>query len=192
MRVNRPTYYCELVSRHRDFETGRFVKEIIPMELENDGMLVVVDRFKQVGWDPILKTPTTTISRISVDGEFICHGLEDAGREVKIKHKTRIWVGEYEIGLHPKSRFMASMLRAFGNEHAKGMLHILDVKGFTWILIHPGNTHNDTSGCLLPGHWSGGETVSPSRPNYWKLYKLIIAAINRGEKVTIRFEDNDV
>ena len=190
MQFYRPTYYCESVGRHRDYETGRFIKEVDPTVVERDHMLIVVKRFKQVGWDPVLRTPTTTISRIYVNDEFICHGLEDAGRKVKIKHKTRIWAGEYDVGLHPKSRFMSAMLRHFGQAHAKGMLHIMGVREFTWILIHPGNDHTHTSGCLLPGHWSGGERISPSRPNYWKLYQIVIAAINRGEKVKIRFEDD--
>lgn len=191
MKPYRPTYLCELVDRHRDFETGRFVKQSPELPLEKDHMLVLVKRFKQVGWDPILRTPTTTISRIYIDDEFICHGLEDAGRATKIKHKTRIWAGEYDIGLHPTSRFMPSMLKHFGQAHSLGMLHILNVVGFTWILIHPGNNHTHTSGCLLPGHWSGGDKVSPSRPNYWKLYKIIIEAIKNGEKVKIRFEDEE-
>ena len=32
-----------------------------------------------------------------------------------------------------------------------GMLHVLDVPNFKYILIHCGNTDEDTAGCLLLG-----------------------------------------
>lgn len=76
----------------------------------------------------------------------------------------------------------------------RGMLHLQDVPNFEYILIHCGNTHADTSGCLLVGMAanteSGNMSISSSTVAYRKLYPMVVdaAANNRLE---IEFFDND-
>lgn len=41
----------------------------------------------------------TTISLVTVDGEFVCFGLEDEYREIKIPGETRIPAGLYQLKL---------------------------------------------------------------------------------------------
>lgn len=82
---------------------------------------------------------TYTIGKLYIDGVYFCDTLEDAVRDVKIKHETAIPKGIYKITLVSSPRFKRILPR----------LH--DVPGFTGILIHRGNTIDDTSGCILVG-----------------------------------------
>lgn len=82
-------------------------------------------------------TSTETFGKMFIDGEFFCYTLEDVLRDVKIKHKTAIPSGRYEViyNLSPKFK--------------KNMPRLLNVPGFQGILIHGGCTHEDSSGCIL-------------------------------------------
>jgi hypothetical protein len=92
-----------------------------------------------------------TIGSRCIDGEYFCDTLEDADRglaqtmspeeirRIKIPHETVIPTGVYKVivTLSPAKRRM--------------LPHLLDVPGFCGILIHRGNTKNDSSGCILVG-----------------------------------------
>ena len=102
-------------------------------------MEILVDRF--------ISDADTTISRIMVDGKFICFGLEDEYRIDKVVGETRIPAGTYRITLRKRGRHHEHYKKRFADIH-RGMLHIRDVPNFEWILIHCGNTDEDTEGCL--------------------------------------------
>jgi hypothetical protein len=129
-----------------------------------------------------------TCGKLFIDGEFECYTLEDEHREVKVKHETRIPEGKYKVEL-----------RTFGGHHEryskkfdfhKGMLWVKDVPNFTDILIHIGNSDDDTSGCLLVGldidNIKG--LLFNSTGAYTRMYKKVLAAIERGEEVWIKYE----
>lgn len=133
-----------------------------------------------------------TLSTVTVDGHAICFGLEDEFRAVKVSAETRIPAGQYNIGVRNVGGFHARYARKFPAFH-KGMLQILDVPGFEYILIHIGNTDEDTAGCLLVGSGAdmrGTPTVSRSTQAYKKLYKLVINEAAIGN-LTIEFIDSD-
>ena len=74
------------------------------------------------------------------------------------------------------------------------MLWLMDVPGFEYILIHCGNTDDDTAGCILVGDGVHENVttrgyLSASVSAYTRLYPQIAAAIERGERVTIKVED---
>ena len=85
------------------------------------------------------KGPDYTIGKMYLDGKYFCDTLEDAVRPVKIKHQTAIPVGEYKVIVNMSPRF------------GKMFPRLLDVPGFEGVLIHSGNTKEDTSGCILVG-----------------------------------------
>jgi hypothetical protein len=129
-----------------------------------------------------------TISNVYIDGIYVCKGLEDEHRDKKVMHETRIPEGTYKVEL-----------RTFGTHHEKykvkfddheGMLWVKDVPGFQHILIHIGNTDEDTSGCLLVGEKADEVkgTISNSTIAYRKFYSKILTALKKGEKVTITYE----
>lgn len=70
------------------------------------------------------------------------------------------------------------------------MLHVTNVPGFQWILIHIGNTDEDTSGCLIVGlHVDEGKgMLYNSTAAYVRLYSRIIKAIEQEKEVWIKYE----
>lgn len=135
----------------------------------------------------------STISTIEIDGEFECFGLEDEYREGKIIGETRIPAGRYKIGLRTTGGFHARYSKLFPTFH-RGMLQVMCVPNFEHVLIHIGNTDDDTSGCLLVG--SGCDTrkgnmyVSTSSKAYKDLYEKVIDAALEGG-LWIEYIDND-
>lgn len=117
-------------------------------------------------------TGLSTIGELSVDGTFECFVLEDKMREVpsipvaqwKIKHRTAIPVGRYQVVIAPSNRFKRDLPR------------LLNVPGFDGILIHPGNTDVDTDGCLLPGTTRAADKVIASRVAFDKLFAMLKAS----------------
>ena len=71
--------------------------------------------------------------------KFLAYTLEDEYRETKEKGETRIPAGTYKIKLRKEGGFHGRYTTKYGSMH-KGMLHVQDVPGFDYILIHTGNT----------------------------------------------------
>ena len=83
-----------------------------------------------------------------IDGVFECYTLEDQYQAVKVMHETCIPEGTYDIQFRKTGGFHARYDKKYKNAHY-GMLHLQDVPNFTYILIHAGNTSDDSSGCIL-------------------------------------------
>ena len=130
----------------------------------------------------IVFNPQFTIGFISIEGKFQCWTCEDAVREVegktvnewKVYGETAIPYGEYNVLITMSSRF-------------KRMLPLIEnVPGFTGIRIHPGNTFEDTEGCILPGRIQIPGGVGESKLAFAPLYSTIFTRLQRGEKVSLR------
>lgn len=148
-------------------------------------MKIIVNRFTS--------DAESTVSKILVDGIFICFGLEDEYRKTKKMGETRIPSGLYKIELQSTGVKHKKYKEQFGDIH-RGMLHIIDVPNFSGILIHIGNTQIDTEGCLLVGTGAitepGNMSISNSRVAYLKLYQLVVSnAAN--QTLEIEYIDND-
>ena len=148
-------------------------------------MKITVDRF--------ISDQNTTISHVGVDDKFVCFGLEDEFREVKVKKETRIPAGVYNIKLRTVGTHHEQYKKKFPGFH-RGMLEIENVPNFSDILIHIGNTDKDTDGCLLVGSAADTETgkmsVSNSTVAYKLFYPMVVDAAANGT-LTIEFLDND-
>jgi hypothetical protein len=147
----------------------------------------------QINVDRFVSDADTTISRITVDGSFMCFGLEDEYREEKLVGETRIPAGVYKVRLRTEGGFHSRYQQRFPEFH-RGMLHIQDVPGFEWILIHCGNTDEDTMGCLLVGSQAittpGDMSITASTDAYRRFYPMVAPAAENGD-LTIAFQDND-
>lgn len=125
--------------------------------------------------------------------KFLCFVLEDEFRKVKVKGETRIPRGTYRVALRKIGGFNERYARRFPKIH-KGMLWLLDVPGFEYILVHCGNRDEDTDGCLLVGddaHFDpeGGDSwVASSTAAYQRIYPSLAAAVETGE-CSITVED---
>lgn len=129
-----------------------------------------------------------TIGNMYVDDTYFCDTLEDADRELtdtmeideilknKLKGITAIPTGKYDVILTFSPRF-------------KRILPLLlNVKGFEGIRIHPGNTAEDTEGCLLVGENKAKGQVLNSRATFEKLMSVLLGCEKKKEKVTITIE----
>jgi len=118
-----------------------------------------------------------TLSKIFVDGKFVCLGLEDPIRSVKVKGETGIPAGIYKVGLRHSPKF--------STKYGHNMLWVQSVVGFEFILVHPGNTKDDTEGCLLVGNTlgvvNGKIAVLASSTAYNTLYKMVAPAAKAGK-----------
>ena len=83
--------------------------------------------------------------------DFLCFTLEDQKREVKVYGETRMPKGTYQIEYRKEGGYHNKYSKRFPSIH-RGMLEIRDVPNFTHILLHCGNTDDDTDGCLLVGN----------------------------------------
>jgi len=135
----------------------------------------------------------STLSIVSIDGKFECFGLEDEFREDKVPGETRIPAGEYPLNVRKVGGFHNRYSEKFPDMH-KGMLQVMDVPDFEYILIHIGNTEENTDGCLLLGQ-SGMSGKLPmevlsSTQAYKAFYPKVIAAAEKGNAI-IRYIDSD-
>ena len=139
-----------------------------------------------------LQSVTTTGSMI-IDGSFECLTLEDRVRKKKIYGESAIPAGKYQIGLRHYGGHHAKYSRKFPELH-RAMIQVLNVPNFSDILIHIGNTHVDSLGCILVGnHVTNNKLemgrLSDSTGAYISMYKKVIAAFDRGEIVTLTIKN---
>jgi hypothetical protein len=128
--------------------------------------------------------------------EFLAYTLEDEFREKKVSAETRIPEGKYEVGLRATGGFNSRYLNKFGADFHKGMLHVQDVPGFEYILIHTGNTDENTMGCLLVADTSQQNItkdgfIGASVDAYKRIYPDLAQWIIDGNKLTITYIDYD-
>ena len=135
----------------------------------------------------------STLGLLMADGKFLCYTLEDARRTRKIYGQTAIPAGEYKVTLRTVGAKHEKYNHRFAGMHV-GMLWVRDVPNYEYILIHVGNTDEDTEGCLLLGNSSvenvdGEGSIGSSVAAYRRVYPYIAEALVRGEEVTIRYVD---
>lgn len=116
---------------------------------------------------------TYTIGRLYINGKYFCDVLEDKDRglddsmtveEILKKKKygqTAIPTGIYRIQI------------TYSPKYKRMMPLILNVKGYSGIRIHSGNTSKDTLGCLLVGKNTKVGMVTDSRNTYGRLFALM-------------------
>ena len=137
----------------------------------------------------------STLGLIFIEKRFCCFDLEDEFRTTKVMGETRIPAGRYQIKLRTEGRFHERFKKRFPAHHV-GMLELQDVPNYKYILIHPGNTDDDTGGCILPGdicennRVTRGKLQSSTRA-YIRLYSEISQAIVDGRDAFITVYDED-
>lgn len=123
---------------------------------------------------------TYTIGKLYVDGVYFCDTLEDKVRDInkngifdngetKVHSRTAIPYGKYEVVWAYSPRFKRYTPR------------LLNVKSFAGVLIHAGNSHEDTDGCILLGQNKVTGKVINSKEFINKLYPIIKNACQKGK-----------
>ncbi|WP_342086106.1 DUF5675 family protein [Dyadobacter sp. OTU695] len=134
----------------------------------------------------------STLGTLSVDGAAHHFILEDKDRgldskmplteiaKLKVKKETAIPTGRYQVIIAHSARFKRLLPR------------LVDVPGYSGILIHPGNYIRNTDGCLLPGITNFTEDkeycVGQSRTAFERLFEKILAADKLGQKIWITIQ----
>ncbi len=119
-------------------------------------------------------TANSTIGRLLIDGEFECYTLEDVVRDgPKVMHQTAIPEGTYRVIINMSNRFKRELPLLMG------------VPGFEGIRIHPGNTSEDTSGCILLGTSKGTDLLGSSRLAFNPFFDKLQRALQGESQVWI-------
>jgi len=124
---------------------------------------------------------------------FLAYTLEDEQRNEKVYGETRIPNGTYKLQLRKEGGYHQKYSKRFPDIH-NGMLHVTNVPGFEYILIHCGNTDEHTAGCLLVGDSQENNQITKdgfigkSTQAYKRIYPKIAEAIECGDNVTITYK----
>lgn len=121
----------------------------------------------------IANRPTYCIGKLYIDGVYFCDTIEDTDRGLddkmkeseilkkKINGQTAIPTGVYNVFI------------TWSPKYKKPMPLIDNVKGYSGIRIHSGNTAKDTEGCLIVGKNKEVGKVLESRVTYNALFKIL-------------------
>lgn len=96
------------------------------------------------------QTKTSTASRLFVGGQQICYLLEDGHNDPVIKGITRIPAGDWVIRFRREGRIYSMYQSRFGAGKEHPMIEIV-LLGWKYVMLHCGNTVEDTLGCPLTG-----------------------------------------
>lgn len=129
-------------------------------------------------------TEDSTIGEMFIDGKFFCYTLEDKYRQVdgkpvsewKIHKQTAIPKGTYKliVAMSQRKKILTPRL--------------VDVEGFSGILIHSGNISADSEGCVLIGDTKKKDFVGKSKAAFDRLMSVLIPTIANKEDITITIE----
>ena len=127
------------------------------------------------------KAENYTIGDLSVDGRFFCYTIEDTVRELparcpdtsagrscrcreKVYARTAIPAGTYKVTMQYSPRFR------------RVLPYLHDVLHFLGILIHSGNTEEDSAVCIIVGKNTVKGKVTESRKTSDALNALLAKA----------------
>ena len=122
--------------------------------------------------------------------DFLCFTLEDEKRSVKVYGETRIPKGTYQIEYRKEGGYHNKYTKRFPSIH-RGMLEVRDVPNFTHILLHCGNTDNDTDGCLLVGNVISQNItkdgfLGQSTDCYKRIYPILADILDKQKQLSIK------
>ena len=132
----------------------------------------------------IAKKDTYTIGKLYIDGVYFCDTIEDKDRglyqkqdiqelrKIKVPSKTAIPTGIYKVSLNIVSPKFS--VKKIYQEICKGKVpRLLNVPGYEGVLIHIGNTAEDSAGCILVGQNKVVGKVINSTETFRKFYNKI-------------------
>lgn len=137
----------------------------------------------------IARKETYTIGKLYINGMYFSDTIEDCDRlyfgKPKVKGETAIPCGRYEITQNVFSNRFGN--KTFYKNLCGGFLpRLLNVPLFDGVLLHCGNSANDSSGCIIIGMNKVVGKVIDSQKTYTKLMKdYLLPAKNRNERIYI-------
>lgn len=141
------------------------------------------------------KGPNYTIGQLYINNVYECDTLEDPDRGLtdsmtvqeitskKVYGNTAIPTGTYDIDMNTISPKFKD--RSWAKFCGGKLPRLVNVKGYSGVLIHVGNKPADTLGCILVGDNKVKGQVINSTSTFQQLYLQMLKAHTRGEKITI-------
>ena len=132
-----------------------------------------------------------THGALYIDNKFMCYTLEDGHRDKKIYGETRVPAGVYPLDFRKVGGFHNKYTEKFGDMH-KGMIELLSVPNFEYVLFHIGNSSKDSEGCILVGNVPGEKEtdwISSSTAAYKEIYPIIAAELEANNPVQLLILD---
>ena len=132
----------------------------------------------------IAKKQDYTIGKLYINGQFFSNTLEDTDRgltssmtedeisKIKVYGKTAIPTGTYKINMNVVSPKFKN--RSWARPYNGKIPRLLNVPGFDGVLIHPGNTSEDSLGCVLVGKNTIKGMVTQSQDTFHELMEVLI------------------
>lgn len=142
-----------------------------------------------------IKEPEYTIGTLYIDNTQFSDTLEDRDRglsdsqtgadikNIKVYGQTAIPTGTYTIDMNTVSSKFKD--RSWAIPYQGKIPRLLNVKGFTGVLIHPLNTAEESLGCIGVGVNSQKGKITNSTTYFHNLMKQLVAANNNNEVITI-------
>lgn len=125
----------------------------------------------------------STLSEIYVNNQFVCYGLENIPRPVKIRGETAIPAGNYPLNFNRDGAMNGRYYDDYPAMH-RGMLEIVDISNFSYVYFHKGNSYKETAGCVLVGNQyvleDGDYRLLASGVAYKKFYLLVVELMLQG------------
>lgn len=141
------------------------------------------------------KGPKYTIGSLYINKEYFCDTIEDRDRgltddmtednikKVKVYGETAIPYGTYKIDMNVESPKFSN--RSWVKPYGGKLPRLLNVKGYEGVLIHVGNTAQDSLGCILVGENKQVGRVINSTATFNKLMSILLKAKLKGEEIEI-------
>ena len=145
----------------------------------------------------IAKRETYTIGHLYINGEYFIDTIEDKDRhltssmplskikEIKVAAETAIPTGTYKIDMNTISPKYSLKPWYVKNCHGARVPRLVNVPGYSGVLIHTGNTAADSAGCILVGKNDAVGMVTNSKYWFLQLYNKMYAAYKKGENIDI-------
>lgn len=129
----------------------------------------------------------------------LCDTIEDRDRgldqsmteaniaKIKVKHRTAIPTGKYDIDMTTVSGVFVK--KPLYKDFCGGKVPRLKyVKGFSGILIHSGTDQDSSSGCIIVGENKVKGKVINSWATFKRIYAILKRAHNNGERMALTIE----
>ncbi|QIN96225.1 hypothetical protein DAC15_46 [Bacteroides phage DAC15] len=139
-----------------------------------------------------------TIGKLYINEVYECDTIEDTDRMLtsqmsvdeiaskKVYGETAIPTGTYKIDMDTVSPKFQN--RAWAKPYNGKLPRLIDVKGYSGVLIHVGNKPEDTLGCILVGENKVKGQVINSTATFYELMTALLKAHKAGEEICITIE----
>lgn len=135
-----------------------------------------------------------TIGKLYLNDKYFCDTLEDTDRglrstmsveeieKIKVYSQTAIPTGTYKIDMNTVSPKFKD--RAWAKPYGGKLPRLINVKGYSGVLIHVGNKPEDTLGCILVGE----NKVKGQVINSTATFNRLMAELSKDSNIELTIE----